>query len=128
MDKGKKASTAERLREAMNAANKKQADLVRETKLDRGAISSYLSGKYEPKQNAINKLAIVLGVSEMWLWGYDVPKERSIAQKKNDDLAQIVAKMRQDPEFYEIVSMISDISKTDRATVKPLLEVLRSRK
>ena len=128
MDKGKKASTAERLREAMNAANKKQADLVRETKLDRGAISSYLSGKYEPKQSAINKLAIALGVSEMWLWGYDVPKERSIAQKKNDDLAQIVAKMRQDPEFYEIVSMLSDISKTDRATVKPLLEVLRSRK
>ena len=128
MDKGKKASTSERLKEAMNAAGKKQADLVRETGLDRGAISSYLSGKYEPKQTAINKLAIALDVSEMWLWGYDVPKERSIAQKKNDDLAQIIVKLRKDPGFYEVVSMIADISEADRETIKPLLATLRSRK
>ena len=44
------ASTASRLREALDASGKKQADLVRETGLDRGAVSSYLSGKYEPKQ------------------------------------------------------------------------------
>ncbi len=128
MDKGKKASTSERLREAMNAAGKKQADLVRETGLDRGAISSYLSGKYEPKQTAINKLAIALDVSEMWLWGYDVPKERSIVQKKNDDLAQIIVKLRKDPGFYEVVSMLADLSETDRENIKPLLVALRSRK
>lgn len=128
MDKGKKVSTSERLREAMNAAGKKQADLVRETGLDRGAISSYLSGKYEPKQTAINKLAIALDVSEMWLWGYDVPKERSITQKKNDDLAQIIVKLRKDPGFYEVVSMLAEVSEADRATLKPLLEALRSRK
>lgn len=128
MNKGKKASTSERLREAMNAAGKKQADLARETGLDRGAISSYLSGKYEPKQTAINKLAIALDVSEMWLWGYDVPKERSISQKKNDDLAQIIVKLRKNPELLEYVSMLIDMSEADRATIKPLLEVLRSRK
>ena len=104
-----KVSTSERLKEAMIAAGKKQADLVRETGLDRGAISSYLSGKYEPKQIAINKLAIALNVSEMWLWGYDVPKERTPMQKKNDDLVKIIAQMRKDPKFFNIVSKLAEL-------------------
>ena len=37
-------SIAVRLRKALDASGKKQADLVRETGLDRGAVSSYLSG------------------------------------------------------------------------------------
>ena len=40
-------SIAQRLREGLDYAGKKQADLVRETGLDRGSISSYLSGRYE---------------------------------------------------------------------------------
>lgn len=117
----KKVSTAERLKEAMESAGKKQADLVRETKLDRGAISSYLSGKYEPKQNAINKLAIALDVSEMWLWGYDVPKERSAMQKKNDILADIVTAMRKDDEFMSLVEMLYTLDDDKRGSVKSLL-------
>ena len=57
------ASIADRLREALAAAGKKQADLMRETGLDRGAISSYLSGKYEPKQKAIYLMARALDVN-----------------------------------------------------------------
>lgn len=110
MSKGKIAKTSDRLREAMTSAGKKQADLVRETGLDRGSISSYLSNKYEPKQNAINKLAIALGVSEMWLWGYDVPKERTAEQKKNDAIVDIVMKLRKDDE---LLSMMEKISKLD---------------
>lgn len=74
------ALTKDRLREAMLRSNKKQIDLVRETGLNRGTISRYLSGEVEPKSDAINRLAISLGCSEMWLWGYDVPMER----KKKD--------------------------------------------
>ena len=70
------ALTSERLKIAMDLRNKKQVDLVRETGIDKGSISHYLSGRYEPKQEAVNKLAIALDVSEMWLWGYDVPMER----------------------------------------------------
>lgn len=66
----------ERLIEAMARANKKQVDLVRETGLNRGTISRYISGEVEPKSNAIYKLARSLSVSEAWLIGYDVPMER----------------------------------------------------
>ena len=70
------ALTSERIKIAMDLRGKKQIDLVRETGIDKGSISHYLSGRYEPKQEAVNKLAIALNVSEMWLWGYDVPMER----------------------------------------------------
>lgn len=76
------ASVAHRLQEAMDNACKTQADLVRETGISKGTLSRYLSGKFEPKQIAVNKLAIALNVSEMWLWGCDVPMERPVETKK----------------------------------------------
>jgi transcriptional regulator with XRE-family HTH domain len=90
----------------MDAKGKKQVDLVRATGLDKGSINHYLSGKYEPKQRAINKLAIALDVSEMWLWGYDVPMERSKAQKNNDAIADIVIRLQSDEEFLSVVKSI----------------------
>lgn len=120
----KVASTASRLREALDAAGKKQADLVRETGLDRGAVSSYLSGKYEPKQMATYKMARALGVSEMWLAGYDVPRIRTEAQKKNDDLVQVIAKLRKDPDFFEVVSMLAGLEPDDYASIKQLVSAL----
>ncbi len=103
------ALTKDRLREAMHESGKKQADLVRDTGLNRGTISRYLSGEVEPRQDAAYKLALALDISETWLWGYDVPKERSSMQKKNDDLVKIIAQMRKDAKFFEIVSMLADL-------------------
>lgn len=115
------ATTADRLREAMAETGKKQADLMRETGLDRGAISSYLSGKYEPKQKAINKLAVALGVSEMWLWGYDVPRERTPEQKKNDKLSLLVVRLRRDPAFYDVVEKLDQVAPEQLASLGSLL-------
>lgn len=122
------ATTAERLREAMSESGKKQSQLANETGLPKSAISRYLSGEYEPKQKAINKLAVALNVSEMWLWGFDAPKQRTVAQKKNDDLVQVIAKLRKDPGFYEVVSMLAELPEAEYASIKQLLEALRSRK
>ena len=80
------ATTPERLREALSNAKMKQIELSQKTGIDRGTISNYLSGKYEPKSDAINKMAIALNVNEMWLWGYDVPMER---EKKTPEKLQL---------------------------------------
>jgi transcriptional regulator with XRE-family HTH domain len=117
----KVTTTASRIKEAMRAAGKKQADLMRETGLDRSAISNYVAGRYEPKQKAINKLAIALDVSEMWLWGYDVPMTRTTAQKKNDQLVELIAKLRKDAEFQEVVSMLSGLPEEQYASVKAII-------
>lgn len=121
---GRVATTSERLKEAMQAAGKKQIDLVNETGIERGAISRYIAGKYEPKQAAINKLAVALNVSEMWLWGYDVPMSRSIEQKKNDAIAGAVVRMRNDADFFEVVAMLAELPADQYASVKTLLSGL----
>ena len=70
------ASSADRLKEAMRKAGKTQADLVRETGIGKSNISRYISGRFDPKSDAVHKMAVALNVSEMWLWGCDVPMER----------------------------------------------------
>ena len=70
------STTAKRLQEAMDLARMKQSDLARATGLSKGGISNYVTGRYEPKSDIISKLAKALNCSEMWLWGYDVPRER----------------------------------------------------
>lgn len=76
----KSSTTSLRLKEVMAAKKIKQADLARMTEISRGAISNYVLGRYEPKSDIINKFAKALNCSEMWLWGYDVPMERSPKQ------------------------------------------------
>lgn len=115
------ATIAQRLKEALQIAGKKQADLVRETGLDRGSISSYLSGKYEPKQKAIYKLAQALNVNEAWLLGYDVPMARTADQKKNDQLAQLIVKMRSDNDFYNTVVALASLNEKQYRGVKQLI-------
>ena len=71
------ATTSERLQKIMCERQIKQADLSRATGISRGAISNYVLGKYEPKSDIVQTLANALSCSEMWLWGYDVPMEKS---------------------------------------------------
>lgn len=122
---GRVARTADRLREALDAAGKKQADLARESGVHTGRISRYLSGEYEPKSDAIAKMAKALGVSEMWLWGFDVQKERSLDAKKNDQLAELIVKMRRDPSLFEAALILSNLPADQFAAARQLLLTLR---
>ena len=115
------ASTAERLREAIKDAGKKQIDLVRATGIDKGSLNHYVHGRYEPKSNAINKLARALNVSEMWLWGYNVPKERNGEQKKNDKIVHIISMLRRDEDFYNLVDKLSKLDKAQYDSIGQLL-------
>lgn len=75
------ATTAERLKIAMELRNMKQVDLVERTGIGKSSISTYISGEYLPKQRNIYKLAQALNVSETWLMGFDVEMERSLASE-----------------------------------------------
>lgn len=123
-DKKRVATTPERLEEAMRVAGKKQIDLANETGLSHSTISRYLSGKVEPRQEAIIKLAKALNVSEWWLWGYDVPLFRSPEQKKNDAIVDVVTKLRSDPEFFEVVTALAELSPAEYASIKQIISAL----
>ena len=109
MEPERVATTADRLAEALKDTDKKQIDLARETGLNAAAINRYLKGRYDPKWDAIMKLALALNVSEMWLWGYNVPKERSDEDKKTDKLAHISSKLRRNESFFQLVNQLSQL-------------------
>lgn len=116
-----------RLKIAMKEKNIKQSDLVKKTGINKGALSSYINGRYEPKQYNINLLANALGVSIAWLRGYDVPmNDISVAtsipswyswEKVNDDtmhnnavdlINKVKEKYPNDKDVFMLISILSD--------------------
>lgn len=65
-----------RIEKALIIRNMKQSELCKLAHVPKSSLSLYLKGAYEPKQDKVYKMAIVLNVSETWLMGYDVPMER----------------------------------------------------
>ena len=65
----------DRLTEAIQRRHMKPIDLAKSTNISRGAISQYLSGKVQPKQDKIALMAQTLRVSPAWLMGFSVPME-----------------------------------------------------
>lgn len=83
----KKYSTAQRLKQIMDARNLRQVDILEaaepfckkyDVKLEKNALSQYVSGKVEPGQEKLTILGLALGISEAWLMGYEVPMERTV--------------------------------------------------
>ena len=81
------AKTSERLQEIISIRNIKQVEIIEKTGISKGALSSYLSGRYVPKQNNIYKLAQVLNVNPAWLMGLDVPMDPAAVPTDQDPAA-----------------------------------------
>lgn len=78
-------NTATRLKQIMRERSLKQRDILDmakphcenyRVKLNSSDLSQYVNGKVEPGQTKLFILARALDVSEAWLMGYDVPRER----------------------------------------------------
>lgn len=61
-----------RLVKALEIRNMKPIELSERTGISRGAISSYISGRWKAKQDNIYRIASVLDVSPSWLLGFNV--------------------------------------------------------
>ena len=82
MEYDRVATCAERIKKALTIKGMKQSDLCRLTKIPKSALSQYISGAFEPKQDRIYLMAQALNVNETWLMGLDVPMERQDKLKK----------------------------------------------
>lgn len=81
----RKYETADRIRELMQENQWKQVDIINHSKpfqeklgvkLGKSALSQYVNGVQAPDQKKLALLALTFDVSEAWLMGYDVPRER----------------------------------------------------
>jgi transcriptional regulator with XRE-family HTH domain len=113
-----------RIREALALRNMKQAELCERTGINKSSVNNWLAQRWQPKQDALMKMAKVLDVSEMWLAGYDIPKERPIEQKKSDELAQLIHSIRKDEELKHLIVSICTLNDDQRKTIASMVKEL----
>jgi len=77
-----KRSCSERLSQALSIKNITQTELCKRTGIPKSAMSQYIKGNFEPKQDRIYLIAKALNISEAWLMGYDVSMHREENAKK----------------------------------------------
>jgi transcriptional regulator with XRE-family HTH domain len=116
-------NVSKRIQEAMYKAEKTQADLARETGISGATISRYLSGQFDPKQNAINKMAVALNVAEMWLWGCDVPMERPAPEEVGSFAADVLL----NPDMLRLVQIYSELEEADKNMLLMLAENMHNK-
>ena len=103
MEYDRVATCAERIKKALSIKGMKQSDLCRLTKIPKSALSQYISGAFEPKQDRIYLMAQALNVSEAWLMGLDVPMERQV-KKVSPSESNLTEGERMWLELYHRVS------------------------
>ena len=106
-----KAELKDRLQKAIDIREKKAVDLARDLDIPKSAISQYLSGNRTIKDSKrIYSIAKYLDVSEAWLMGYDVPMERPMEQKENDELVDLVDKLKKEKGFRQLCLKLSNLN------------------
>ena len=113
-----------RVAEALAIRGWKQVDLVEHTGIAKTSINGWVKQNWQPKQKALMKMAKVLDVSEMWLAGYDVPMERPAAQKKNDELTQLIFEIKENEDLKDLFTSICSLTNDQRQTIKSMVNEL----
>jgi len=111
-----------RIKAALDLRGMKASELSERSGINKPSISNYLSGRYEPKQEALYKMGKALDVAEMWLAGYDIPMERPQEQKNNDIISDIVVRLRKDEKFLSAVKKLYSLAPDKLESLLHLLE------
>ena len=122
----------DRLQFSLNQTGMSQSQLASATGITKATISRYISGVFEPKQKAIQKLATALNVSEKWLSGGDMHQEVTdeadknaflVTKKAKEDVLDIILRLHSDTKFMEIVEKISTLDNEKLKALQQFLEV-----
>ena len=98
----------ERFIEAFHASGLSQTELCEKTGLTKGAISSYLSGRYYPKQKTIELLANALNVSINYLMGYEENMDDNTSTFSIDEIMLIEKVRKLSPKARSVLYSIAD--------------------
>lgn len=117
-----KKEISDRLKEAIEMRNLKQIDLAEKGNLDKGQLSSWISGKYKPRQNNIATLSEILDVNEAWLMGYDVPIEREDMYVFTDESAIMNSRISKDEQMKRLMSYYMSLNEVGKKKVMDTAE------
>lgn len=105
----RKYETSDRLNQLMAERNWKQVDIINNSKkfqeklgvqLGKSALSQYVNGVQAPDQKKLALLALTFDVSEAWLMGYDVPRERDV-KTDSDYTTSDLRKMAENAKTFD---------------------------
>ena len=99
-----KVDIKERIKQGLEIREITQTQLAARANIDKGQLSSYISGKYKPRQNNIDAIASALNVSEAWLMGFDVPMERVPNKTESVQSSSVSAQCK---EIIEVCNQLS---------------------
>lgn len=94
-------SFSERLKKAMSERQMNQAELSALTGIGKSSISQYLSGKNEPKDSAIQKMADALDCSVDYLKGLIEDGKADIIER-NIPIMKAAKLMNKSPQFIRV--------------------------
>lgn len=94
-----------RLKELLNNSGDTQNEMARKTGLTKSAISNYINGTREPRQEALLLLSKAYNVNPAWLMGLDVPM-KAVAE------TQPIEKLNEALELYELYQKADPSIKT----------------
>lgn len=108
-----RVTTADRLKQLMDERHLRQVDIIKlcepycttvEVKLSKSDLSQFVNGKVVPGQWKLSILGRALNVSEAWLMGYDVPRERISDEQQAINDSAIVG-LQQDQSYHYLVTL-----------------------
>lgn len=118
-------TTADRLKQIMSERNLKQVDIIEKSKpfqiklgvkLGKSALSQYVNGIQSPDQHKLSLLAMTLDVSEAWLMGYDVQKDREQGESSHTSSVDT-------PQLRSIQRKAKSLSVADQERLLQLMDL-----
>ena len=127
----KVSNSQKRLVELMEYYKINQTELCRRTGLQKSALSNYLNGDREPRQNQISLIADPFNINPAWLMGYDAPMFNA---PDNTAEAYLIGQLPPDvlengetlSEAIEIIKDYEDLPPEKKAQFLTYLKFLRS--
>ena len=111
MDIGPIEKCANRIRKALSIRGMRQYELCEKTKIPKSAMSQYVNGSFEPKQDRVFLIARALNVDPVWLMGYDVPMEVKEEPTMKVDSPSEPQLTGVDKELFELLKRIPEDKK-----------------
>lgn len=122
---------ARRFKIAMDRKNIKARELAKKADVNESMISHYVNGRYAPSNISAAKIADILGVSPVWLMGFDVSMTDTAqaSPKSTDDHYYIDEKARElaqflyrNPQYNILFDATRNVKPEDIGIVKALLD------
>lgn len=114
-----------RIEQALSMRGLKAVDLVNKAGVSKSSLSHWIKQDWQPKQKALYAMAKVLEVSELWLAGYDVPKERPVEQQNTDKLVSLIHRLRSDKDLFNVCNDMSELTADQLVVIQSLVNQLK---